>query len=231
VDSGRPVTAEERAAFLAAVLGRMGHDLRTPLNAILGFAQVLEADRSLPSGARETAGEILLASQELTNLLDRAADLLALEEGRFPVDLGQAPLLLAVDEAVRRARPRATAHQIALEVDVPASLEVRTDPRRLLDAVAGLVDKLVVRLPPGATVRLVAAPTPSPSGKVRLWLRTPEGGMRPSARGYLAAALAEGQGELLDVELLQIRRALRRVGAEVAVEGAAIVIDLPAAER
>lgn len=63
-------------------LANMSHELRTPLNAILGFAQLMERDRTLNPKQRESLATINRSGEHLLNLIDDVLEMSKIEAGR-----------------------------------------------------------------------------------------------------------------------------------------------------
>lgn len=63
----------------------ISHELRTPLNTVLGYAQLLEMDRSLPSSVTEQLGIIRRSSAHLADLIEGLLDISKIEAGRLEI--------------------------------------------------------------------------------------------------------------------------------------------------
>jgi signal transduction histidine kinase/CheY-like chemotaxis protein len=91
----RTVEIERRVRERIAVfLASMSHEIRTPLNAILGYAQILQADPSLPVTSLGAVHKIASSGGHLLGLLSEVLDLSQIEAGRAELrcaefDLGE----------------------------------------------------------------------------------------------------------------------------------------------
>jgi signal transduction histidine kinase len=150
--------AERASRAKSEFLSAMSHELRTPLNAILGFAQLLQIDRThpLPERQRGHVQHILRAGEHLLHLINDVLDMARVEAGkqRFhveAVDLG--PLL---DETLALMRPLAQERSIRLDRGAaPASPpQVAADRTRLRQVLLNLLSNAVKYNREGGAVRL-----------------------------------------------------------------------------
>lgn len=74
--------AEEASRATSAFLANMSHELRTPLNSILGFAQLMERDRSLSEQHRENLLIIGKSGEHLLGLINDILEMAKIEAGR-----------------------------------------------------------------------------------------------------------------------------------------------------
>jgi signal transduction histidine kinase len=126
------------------------HELRTPLTAIHGYAQVLS--RSLakdPSKAR-AAGVLLSESTRLAHLFNLLSELAEIESGVPDGQVAETNVREVVDGLVGQKARGHEAH--SFRVDGEAT--VRTDARRLTQALAHVLDNAVAYSPDGGTVRI-----------------------------------------------------------------------------
>ena len=134
----------------AAVPSSVIHELRTPLTAIHGYAQVLH--RSLasdPTKARAT--NVLLAeSTRLSALLNQLSELAEVDSKSSERQASQVDVRQLVDGLVEQQAKKAADH--TFEVDGTAV--VRTDARRLAQALAHLLDNAVAYSTEGGTIRI-----------------------------------------------------------------------------
>ena len=64
----------------------MSHELRTPLNGVLGYAQLLQRDRSLNGTQREALEAISKCGSHLLDLINDVLDLSKIEAGRLDIE-------------------------------------------------------------------------------------------------------------------------------------------------
>ncbi|TDP80975.1 signal transduction histidine kinase [Aquabacterium commune] len=126
--------AERVATSQRAFLSRLSHELRTPLNAILGFAQLLDLDRSSGMSApqHQQVQWILRAGQQLLALVEDVLDLSKVEAG----EVSMRPQTLVLQQVVRDCLPlveamRAERHVHIVDALPTAPLLVTADPQRL----------------------------------------------------------------------------------------------------
>jgi PAS domain S-box-containing protein len=135
----------QKNEFLALIT----HDLRQPLTTILGLGIALEgyAAELPPERVRRTGSSIRRQSERIARLADDLYDVsriesrsLLLSSRPIPLDATVAAALFSVEGS----------H--AVEIDVPAGLEVQADPRRLEQVVANLVENALVHGAPPVIV-------------------------------------------------------------------------------
>ena len=82
--------AEAASRAKSAFLATMSHELRTPLNGILGYAQILQQDKSLGERQRAGVNVIRQSGEHLTTLINDILDLAKIEAGKmelYPTDV------------------------------------------------------------------------------------------------------------------------------------------------
>ena len=107
-------SAEAATRAKSEFLANMSHEMRTPLNGVLGYAQLLQRDRTLNAAQREALEAIAKCGSQLLDLINDVLDLSKIEAGRLeieevPTDLAQ----LAHRSPVRRRRKPPSARDCA----------------------------------------------------------------------------------------------------------------------
>jgi PAS domain S-box-containing protein len=78
--------AEAATRAKSEFLANMSHELRTPLNGVLGYAQLLQRDRSMTGNQREALDAIATCGAQLLDLINDVLDLSKIEAGRLEIE-------------------------------------------------------------------------------------------------------------------------------------------------
>jgi len=97
------VANRAKSSFLA----NMSHELRTPLNGILGYAQILQRDRTLSDQQQEAIATMQRSGEHLLMLLNDILDLSKIEAGRMDIQPIEFNLFRFLQEIVDVVRVRA----------------------------------------------------------------------------------------------------------------------------
>jgi signal transduction histidine kinase len=139
-----------RERFFAMV----NHELRNALAAVYGWSEMLVRKKD-PSTVPRAAFEVLDSAQQAVGLINDLLDLSRLDEDRLkPVIRAIEPASVA-KRAAGRVTPAAEARQVALEVDVAASLPTcETDASRVEQILVNLLGNAIQHTSERTTVRL-----------------------------------------------------------------------------
>jgi signal transduction histidine kinase/ActR/RegA family two-component response regulator len=137
--------AERASLAKSDFLAILTHEIRTPMTAILGFADVLHdewSERGFPEREIEALVRIQRNGRELIETVNDLLDLSKIEAGKLELEriaFSPAELVAEVLEAAR-ARAQALGLELALELSGDLPGIVHSDPVRLRQIAAHLVD-------------------------------------------------------------------------------------------
>ena len=144
-------SAEAATRAKSEFLANMSHELRTPLNGVLGYAQLLQRDRSLNATQREALDAIAKCGSQLLDLINDVLDLSKIEAGRLDIEEGPTDLpnlitdlSCVVAETASRKGLRLT---MTLGADVPRCVVL--DGRHLRQVLLNLVGNAIKFTPAG----------------------------------------------------------------------------------
>jgi len=153
------IAAEAASKAKSVFLANMSHELRTPLNAILGFAQILQFDKSIGERAALGLATIRSAGEHLLMLINDILDLSRIEAGKLElrferIDL--APLLNDIADTIRiKAEQKGLQFSLDLAPGLPRAVQV--DEMRLRQVLLNLLSN-AVKFTDRGSVSLRAAP-------------------------------------------------------------------------
>ena len=137
--------AEAANRAKSAFLANMSHELRTPLNAILGFTQIMRRDPALPLVQQGHLRTIHRSGEHLLELINDVLEMSKIEAGRATLtetdfDLYQ---LLATLESMFGVRARNKGLQLYFEREPDVPQYIRTDERKLRQALVNLFSNAI----------------------------------------------------------------------------------------
>jgi hypothetical protein len=150
--------AERASRAKSEFLSAMSHELRTPLNAVLGFAQLLQIDRTypLPERQRGHVQHILRAGEHLLHLINDVLDMARVEAGKQRIHVQAVDLGPLLDECLALVHPLAQERSIRLDAgSAPASpSQVAADRTRLRQVLLNLLSNAIKYNRDGGMVRI-----------------------------------------------------------------------------
>jgi PAS domain S-box-containing protein len=224
-----------RSDFVATA----SHELRTPLAAVYGAARTLRrTDIELPAEQQEQFLEIIVSETErLTAIVSQILLAGQLEGGRVDVATAATDLAPLVENVLVSTRARAPEHiELRLKQNGDRAVAL-ADEDKLRQVLVNLLDNAIKYSPDGGEVAVELA---GGSGRVRLTVRDQGLGVPAGEQGRifekfyrLDPALTRGVGGS-GLGLFISRELVTRMGGSLTVrsqpgEGAAFVVDLPAA--
>jgi signal transduction histidine kinase/CheY-like chemotaxis protein len=186
-------TARTRADTIGSahqrLFANLGHALRVPLSSIRGTSGVL-AHTVLDARQRACVQTIDASAQSLAALADDLLDLARCEAGTLQPEPAPVALWWLIDDLLNEFEPKAAAKGLFLASEVDPALEpaARTDPLRLRQVIAKLLDN-AIRFTPRGSVLLAVRTTDAGAGQVGLRVE-----VQDSGAGYAEAK----QSELFD---------------------------------
>lgn len=129
-----------KGRFLAV----MSHEIRTPLNAILGLARI-GLQESAERRSRERFACIIDSGQHLLSLINDILDFSRIEAGKFPIESHPFQPAELVENVARSMADRARSSNLALTVNIDASLPdwVEGDPLRVQQILLNLLSNAI----------------------------------------------------------------------------------------
>ncbi len=138
------------------LIGNVAHELRTPLTNIKGYMEGL-MDGVLPPEP-DTYQLVYREADRLQRLVDDLQELSRVEAGVVALHRQPHPLRELVEQTVRRLRPQFEEKDVALRLEISASLPpVLADEDRLGQVLLNLVGNALQYTPSGGTVSITAA--------------------------------------------------------------------------
>jgi signal transduction histidine kinase len=147
-------------------VGNVSHELRTPLTSIEGFSQALLDGVSTSPEERKRSLEII--NHESKRLVRVLRDLLLLSQidaGEVKPEKKKVDLVDFMRNLANLYTTRAQDAGVVLNVDLPGSLEVNTDPDRLERVMTNLLENAIKYTGAGGSVKLRAQ---APDDSVRI---------------------------------------------------------------
>lgn len=113
--------AEKANAAKTDFLSSMSHEIRTPLNAIVGFSHAIQDEETL-QGAKEDAKNIIMASDNLLELVNGILDISKIEANKMEIVKVDYNLKNEVETLIKLIKPRIGEKPIELNLSVAPDL-------------------------------------------------------------------------------------------------------------
>ena len=123
----------------------ISHELRTPLNSILGYAQILDQDKSIPPQRRQAINIIRRSGDHLLSLIEGTLDIARIESGKLTLNMRPLNFPDFVQQLVgmfeQQARQKGLDFHYRPDGALPAM--VRADERRLRQILLNILGNAV----------------------------------------------------------------------------------------
>ena len=181
--------AEAATRAKSEFLANMSHELRTPLNGVLGYAQLLQRDRTMNAAHREAVEAIGRCGSQLLDLINDVLDLSKIEAGRLDLDEGPTDLTQLLTD-LKYVLAETAAHKgltltMTLDPEVPRGVIV--DGRHLRQVLLNLLGN-AVKFTSAGEVRLRIS---SAGGHLAFEVVDTGPGIEPEAMNEIFAAFAQ----------------------------------------
>ncbi|GLK56262.1 hybrid sensor histidine kinase/response regulator [Methylopila capsulata] len=123
----------------------ISHELRTPLNAVMGYAQLLDADETLPPRGQKGVRVIRRSAEHLSGLIDGLLDISKVEAGRLELARNEVRTRDFLDQLADMFRLQANAKGLEFRFDGAERLPavVRCDEKRVRQILINLLSNAV----------------------------------------------------------------------------------------
>lgn len=221
---------QERISTIGRLSTSIVHDLRSPLAAIYGGAEMLVDAALSPEQVNRLARNIYRASRQVQELLQ---ELVEVSRGRKSEGTEVCRLDEIVQDAWSLAAAGAERNGVALDLQVPADIEVPMERARVERAILNLMENAIEAMPKGGKVRVSAR---REGGAIQMTVQDTGPGVNPAIRSRLFEPfVTAGKKNGLGLGLALSRQTLLDNGGDLWLdpsnnEGAKFCLRLPAAD-
>jgi len=181
------VAADTANRAKSEFLANMSHELRTPLNGILGYAQIMERDKSTTPKQKDAIQVIHQCGSHLLTLINDILDISKIEASKMELDSSTFNFPFFLIGVVEICRIRAEQKEITFNYQVLNQLPnaVNGDEKRLRQVLINLLGNAIKFTEKGGVIFKVGVigkgedSDPSPLTKIRFYIEDTGVGMAP----------------------------------------------------
>jgi signal transduction histidine kinase/ActR/RegA family two-component response regulator len=137
--------AEQANQAKSRYISGISHELRTPLNSILGYAQLLDNDKTIPKNKQQSIKVIRRSGEHLLSLIEGTLDIARIESGKIVFDIKPLKFPEFIQQIVSMFELQARNKGLAFHFTCLGSLPevVKADQKRLTQILVNLLGNAV----------------------------------------------------------------------------------------
>ena len=130
-----------KSMFIAS----MSHELRTPLNSIIGFTGIMVKGMTGPINPeqKKQLGMVQDSARHLLALINDVIDISKIEAGKIEAEVSTFDLADVIHDVQNTFAPQAAEQGLALNIQIPESIAVTSDDRRIKQIIMNLVSNAI----------------------------------------------------------------------------------------
>jgi len=139
------IKLEELDRLKSMFIASMSHELRTPLNSIIGFTGVILHGMTgeISAEQKDQLQRVYNAAKHLLALITDVIDISKIEAGKVEAHVEEVNLEGVIKEATSNISPEISSKGLDLEVSIPQNMKLKTDRKRLLQALLNYLSNAV----------------------------------------------------------------------------------------
>jgi len=139
------IRLQELDRLKSMFLASMSHELRTPLNSIIGFVSwlLMGMEGELNEEQNKQLTMVKNSANHLLSLINDILDISKIESGKVDLSIEEFAIDEVTKEVVETVLPQTKEKGLALLVDVPEGIQLKSDKRRVKQVLMNLVSNAV----------------------------------------------------------------------------------------
>ncbi|MCX6692927.1 MAG: ATP-binding protein [Methanoregula sp.] len=126
-------------------IATMSHELRTPLNSIIGFTGIMVKGMAGPINPeqKKQLGMVQESARHLLALINDVIDISKIEAGKIEASISTFDLADVIRDVQNTFAPQAADQGLAVNIQIPESISVTSDDRRIRQIIMNLVSNAI----------------------------------------------------------------------------------------